>query len=111
MFKLSKRGVWNIIPDIDNWVKFCLGKELFEVIKKKYYCSLDSLKNACNKLDINDSKTYTKYHKKDSKLPPCEFINEGFYKYLDKNFNLTQLIDTDIDIDYIWFYIIQILKS
>ena len=24
----------NIIPDIDNWVEFCLGKELFEVIKK-----------------------------------------------------------------------------
>lgn len=80
------------IPNPENWIKYCLGSDLFLEIKKKYYYSKEELIIACNKINIVDSITYKRYYKKDPKLPQPDYISDGFYHDLDKNFNITLLL-------------------
>ena len=80
------------IPSPDNWIKYCLGNDLFLEIKKKYYYSKEELIVACNKTGIRDFETYKKYYKKDAKLPSPSYINNGFYQDLDQKFNVTLLL-------------------
>ena len=82
----------HIIPDIDNWVEFCLGKKLFEVIKKKYYYNKTDLSNSLNKLNINDFEEYKLNYHKDKKLPSPDYINNGFFNDLDEKFNFSSLL-------------------
>ena len=82
----------HIIPDIDNWVEFCLGKKLFEVIKKKYYYNKTDLSNSLNKLNINDFEEYKLNYHKDKKLPGPDYINDGFFNDLDEKFNFNSLL-------------------
>lgn len=91
--RFLKKECETIIPDTDNWVKYCLGNDLFSEIKKKYYYSKEELVIACNKLNIIDFETYKKQYKNDLKLPSPRYINNGFYRDLDPKFNITKLLD------------------
>ena len=71
------------IPEQDNWVKYCLGDRLFAEIKKRYYDTHGEVVNACHKLNINNFERYKKKHRKDPKLPPSDYINDGFYGNFD----------------------------
>jgi hypothetical protein len=82
------------IPNPDNWIKYCLGSDLFLEIKKKYYYSKEELIIACHKIKITDFETYKKRYKKDLKLPSPNYINDGFYQDLDPKFNIITLLDT-----------------
>jgi superfamily II DNA/RNA helicase len=89
------------IPEPTNWIKYCLGNDLFLEIKKKYYYSKEDLISACNKIKIVDFETYKKQYKKDPKIPTPDYINDGFYLDLDKKFNITLLlINNSYEEDY-----------
>ena len=77
----------------DNWVKWCLGDSLYEEIKEKYHKKED-LVQACHNIGIHDMESYKKNHTKDKRLPPSDYINDGFYSKL----NLTTLLDSNLDI-------------
>jgi len=74
----------------NNWVKWCLGDSLYEKIKDKFY-KKEELYEVCDRLGIEDMLSYKNKHSMDEKLPPSEYINEGFYC---SNFNLTKLLDS-----------------
>lgn len=80
-------------PNPDNWIKYCLGSDLFLEIKKKYYYSKEELIIACGKINITDFETYKKRYRKDLKLPSPDYINDGFYQDLDTKFNIITLLD------------------
>lgn len=88
------------IPYTSNWVKYTLGNKEFNEIKNKYYYSIDDFVNACNKLNISNFTTYKLYYTKDNKMPPPEYINDGFYYDLDPTFNLQKLLYNDDNNDY-----------
>lgn len=77
----------NEIPKTINWVKFCLGQDLFLEIKKKYYYNKDELKDTFEKLEINNFDDYKIKYINDNKLPCPDYINDGFYYDIYKNFN------------------------
>lgn len=82
-----------IILETPNWIKYCLGNKLFEIMKRKYYYDKDEFKNACDKIHITNFETYKKYYKLDKKLPTAEYLNDGFYYDMDNKFNVDVLLD------------------
>lgn len=80
----------------ENWIKFCLGEDLFEIIKKKYYYDKQELYNACMKLNINDFDSYKEHYKLNNMLPPPNYINDGFYQDMDHKFNLNILLQPEL---------------
>jgi hypothetical protein len=80
------------IPKTKNWIKFCLGNDMFLELKKKYYYSKYDLCQSCDKLGIIDFDTYKKNYKKDKRLPHPDYINDGFYQDLDEKFNIDNLL-------------------
>ena len=70
---------------------------MFEEIKKQYYYTEEEILKACNKINIYDFDNYKKFHKKDKKLPPIDYINDGFYYDLKHNFNITSLLERNQD--------------
>jgi len=82
--KLLIKDNWkNIKPNPKNWVKYCLGDKLFNIIKKKYYYSVDDLKKVCKQLKINSFDDYENKRKFAPKLPSSKYINNGFYSDLE----------------------------
>jgi len=91
----------DIPQNISNWVLYCIGVKLFDKIRNNYYSSIDEFINACMKIGIYDSDSYVNNYKCDPKLPPFEYIDDGFYTYLDSTFNLTHLLSKNCeDIDF-----------
>lgn len=88
------------IPNPDNWVKFCLGTNLFPIIRRLYYYSKEELITACHRVGIIDFETYKKYYKMDVRLPSPSYINDGFYQDLDPKFNIITLLDNANDDDF-----------
>lgn len=80
------------IPKTKNWIKFCLGNDMFLELKKKYYYSKNDLCMSCNKLGIIDFESYKKKYNKDKRLPHPDYINDGFYQDLDEKFNIDNLL-------------------
>jgi len=80
----------NEIPNPKNWVKYCLGNELFDEIKKKYYEETELIKV----FEKHEIKCYYDYVKTtNDKLPSMEYINSGFYNCKDDcryKFNLNK---------------------
>lgn len=95
---LKESGIDNI-PITTNWIKYCLGNDLFDIIKNKYYYTKEDLLQACIENDIYDCTTYKLLHNNDKKLPSFKYINNGFYYDMDNKFNLTILLE-NIDCDY-----------
>lgn len=89
---LKSKNIDEEPQNIKNWVKYCFGEKLFEKIKNNFYCSIGEFKNACEKIGISNSELYKTNYKKDKKMPPYDYINNGFYIYLDSTFNLTDLL-------------------
>ncbi|VVU94784.1 Type III restriction enzyme, res subunit [seawater metagenome] len=81
--------------EIYNWQKFCLGN-MYEEIKNQYYNTKQDILMACKRLNITGFENYKSLYKKDQKLPPEDYINEGFYNYIP-NFNLTSLLEETAD--------------
>ena len=80
----------------NNWIKWCLGDSLYEIIKELFYKKED-LVQACHNIGIHDMESYKKNHTKDRRLTPSDYINDGFYSEL----NLTTLLDSNQEsIDY-----------
>jgi len=97
---LKSKNINEEPQNIKNWVRYCFGEKLFEKIKNNFYCSIDEFKNACEKIKISNSESYKNNYKKDKMMPSYDYINNGFYIYLDSTFNLTDLLlkskeDTD----------------
>lgn len=84
------------IPQTKNWIEFCLGIDMFNDLKNKYYYSKNDLCDSLKKLSITDFEKYKKNYTKDKKLPPPDFINDGFYEDLDEKFNINNLFKKDI---------------
>lgn len=82
------------VPSPTNWVKYCLGNELFAIIKSKYYYTKAEIENACKCLEIISMKTYRDMHEQDPKLPPIEYINGGFYDEISTDFNLNVFLSS-----------------
>jgi predicted helicase len=89
---LRKNNINEELQNIKNWIRYCFGEKLFDIIKNDYYVSLDEFKIACEKYNITNSESYKKYYGKDKKLPSYDFINNGFYSYIDNKFNLTDML-------------------
>lgn len=82
----------NKTPKIENWIKFCLGNEMFSEMKKKYCYSKNDLCQSCDKLGIIDFDSYKKKYIEDKRLPHPDYINDGFYQDLDEKFNIDNLL-------------------
>jgi len=93
---LKNNGINDEPKNITNWVKYCLGELLFNTIKNNYYYNIDEFLFACEKVNIICSNTYQNKSSKDPKLPPYEFINNGFYNELNPKFNLDILLSKNI---------------
>lgn len=89
---LKKNGIHDEPQNVKNWIKYCLGENLFDKIKNNYYDSIDEFKIACEKCNITNFESYKKFYKQDNKLPPSDFINNGFYYYINDKFNLTEIL-------------------
>lgn len=92
-------GIDDKYPTTKNWVKFCLGNDLFQEFQKYYYYDKKLFLEACQKLRIKSSNDYRNMYNKDKKLPSFDYISDGFYYDLDPKFNLQLLLNTDIDDD------------
>ena len=79
-------------PHTKNWVKFCVGNDMFSELKTTYYYSKNELCNACDKLGIVDFESYKTLRRADPRLPCPDYINDGFYQDLDENFNINSLL-------------------
>ena len=79
-------------PNPINCVKYCLGNQLFDKIKSQYYYNKRDLIDACKKYNIIDFSSYKKCYVSDSKFPPPDYINEGFYYDMDMKFNINSLL-------------------
>lgn len=82
----------NKMPKTKNWIKFCLGNDIFLELTKKYYYSKTDLCQSCNKLGIINFESYKKKYMKDERLPHPNYINDGFYQDLDEKFNIDILL-------------------
>lgn len=91
---LNEKGYKKPIIKDNNWVKWCLGNSLYEEIKNKFY-KKDELYKVCIRLGIEDMLSYKNRYSTDEKLPPNEYINDGFYGL---NFNLTKLLDSKAEL-------------
>lgn len=78
--------------NIKNWVKYCVGETIFKLMKEKYYYTKDEFKNACINCMITDVNSYKSKCGKDFKLPPHDYINNGFYYDMDPKFNLSMML-------------------
>ena len=92
---LSKDEVKKIPMNTKNYVKYAVGNIYFEFLKQKYYYNKDEFIDACNKAGISSIDSYKAKYVKDTKLPPFEYINSGFYYDLDPKFNLQLLLSSD----------------
>jgi predicted helicase len=77
----------------DNWVKFCVGDKIFNIIKDKYYETTNDIIEACKQLNIYTCKEYAIKYKKDNRLPSIEYIDNGFYNEYDNKINLQLLLN------------------
>ena len=87
---LNKLGHTKPVIKDNNWIKWSLGNSLYREIKNKFY-KKEELYEVCNRLGIEDMLSYKNRYSTDGKLPPNEYINDGFY---GSNFNLTKLLDS-----------------
>lgn len=92
---LSKDEIKKIPMNTKNYVKYAVGNIYFEFLKQKYYYNKDEFIDACNKAGISSIDSYKAKYVKDTKLPPFEYINSGFYYDLDPKFNLQLLLSSD----------------
>jgi len=88
---LIKNGITNE-PNVKNWIRYSLGEKIFEKMKEKYFYKKEQIVDACNKIGISDIEIYRKKYTKNNKLPPTEYINNGFYYDMDPKFNLSYLL-------------------
>jgi len=88
-----------IIQEPKNWIKYCVGNEIFAKLKEKYCYDKNELINICIKYDILNFDIYKKKYGQYDKLPPPDYINDGFYYDMDPDFNLTMLIQKQISSD------------
>jgi len=92
---LSKDEIKKIQMNTKNYVKYAVGNKYFKELTKKYYYNKDKFIDACNKAGISSIDSYKAKYVKDTKLPPFEYINSGFYYDLDPKFNLQLLLSSD----------------
>ena len=86
-------GIYNT-PNVQNWIKYCLGNTLFEEIKKQYYYTKEDILEACREIEIYDFTDYKKLYVKDKMLASVEYINNGFYIDMDPKFNLSIMLES-----------------
>ena len=86
------------IPLINNWIKYCLGNDWFDELKKKYHYTKNDLKNSFKQLNMIDFVDYKDKYKQDSRLPSPDYINNGFYYDLDSKFDIVSLMQEDMEI-------------
>lgn len=98
---LQKKGM-DVPNDVKNWIKYCLGDRLFEVVKNKYVYSKDEFLMLCEELNIKGFDEYKVKYLKNTRLPPPDYINDGFYYDLDSKFDVINLIENNVD-DYDYF--------
>jgi hypothetical protein len=86
----------NLIPDnnIQNWVEYCLGRELYLEIRKKYY-NTDELVKVCIDNGFTDFPKYKAMYNTDPKLPSPEYLNDGFYCYKGRTFIFDMFFNSD----------------
>ena len=96
---LKNEGIEDNLPTVANWVKYCTGPKLFEEFKKIYYYDKNILLKSCHKLRIYSHDDYINKYASDPKLPPIDYINNGFYVDIDPKFNLQLLLHVDVDND------------
>jgi predicted helicase len=82
--------------NIKNWVQYGLGEGLFKIIRSKFYCREETVM-ACKKAMISDFSDYKNKHTKDSKLPPPNYLDDGFYyEKTCQTFNLNILLQKNV---------------
>lgn len=89
---LKENGITEEFDTI-NWVKYCLGKKLFEEMKKRYYYTKKEIIDACKELNIYYFSDYENLYKEDEKLPSPEYVKDGFYGDIDDYCGITSLLD------------------
>lgn len=94
---LETIGEQEYCPNPVNCVKYFMGKKLFNTIKNKYYYNKKDIIDVCKKFHITDFKSYEKNYVNDPRLPPPDYINEGFYYDLDVKFNINTLLLDKVD--------------
>lgn len=87
-------------PSPKNWIRFCLGDDLFLELTKKYCYSIDDLINSCFELQITCFEEYIYKYSKNHRLPSPSYIDGGFYQDLDEKFNLDSLLQKHKFIDF-----------
>ena len=91
---LSKDEIKKIPINTKNYVKYAVGNKYFEELVKKYYYNKDNFIDACNKAGITSIDSYKVKYIKDTRLPPYDYIGNGFYYDLDPKFNLQLLLSS-----------------
>jgi len=97
---LQENNINEIPNNVKNWIKYSVGNKYFNKLKEQYYYNKDKFIDICNKLEISNIDSYKINYIKDKKLPPYEYINNGFYYDLDNKFNINIIFSTvkeDID--------------
>jgi predicted helicase len=89
---LSKDEFKKIPINTKNYVKYAVGNKYFEELTKKYYYNKDKFIKACKSALITNIDSYKDKYLKDTKLPPYDYIDSGFYYDLDPKFNLQLLL-------------------
>jgi len=89
---LGKDKILDLPNNVQNWVRYALGETLFIKISLNYYTSLNEFIFACRAIEIEGSLTYKSNYIQDKKLPPYDYVNNGFYSDLDPKFNLDKIL-------------------
>lgn len=93
--KYLEKECETFLPCPQNWVKYCLGPELFLKMKDKYCYNKDELKEKCHLLGIFNFDEYKIKYTLCNKFPIPSYVNDGFYTDLDNKFNLDILLKLD----------------
>jgi len=87
----------NTIPLTNNWIKYCLGNDYFNEIKKEYHYTKEDLKTSFKQLNMFNFEDYKINYQLDIKLPSPDYVNNGFYYDLDNKFDIVSLMDEDTE--------------
>jgi hypothetical protein len=80
----------------NNWIKFSLGNSLFDKLKIRYYQLIEEFDKACETLELLTVNDYKNNYHKDTKLPPYDYILDGFYYDMEPHFNLSTHLSQNV---------------
>lgn len=78
-----------------NFVKYCVGKEIFDMLTERYCYNIEKFTATCKELKIDTIEKYKLLCDEKNKLPPFKLLANGFYYNMSKQFNIYNAMDMD----------------